>query len=186
MGYVRESTDTTYRGRTRLSGNYGKVWVDNSLIFELSGFEAKISFDREDIIIGNSKDSKVVGMSGEGTITIKKVFNRGFKQYLSNQKSGRDVRFKIVAALADPDALQESEERVEIDNCWLTELNLLSFNKGEVLEVQVPFNFTPEDVNYVNTVEISNSTTTITESAFGTTSTTTTTTATSSVSGGNG
>ena len=191
MAYVRESTDTTYRGRRRLSGNYGRVYVDNSLIFELSAFEAKITFDREDIIIGNSKDSKITGLSGEGSITIKKVFNRGFKQYLSNQKSGHDVRFKIVAALADPDALNEGEERVEIDNCWLTELDLLSFNKGEVLEVEIPFNFSPEDVNYLNTVEISNSTTTTTtESAFGTTSTststTTTTTGASTISGGNG
>ena len=189
MAYTRESTDITYRGRRRWSGNFGRVYVDNSLIFELSGFECRVTFEREDIWIGNSKDSKIVGLSGEGKITIKKVFNRGFKQYLSNQKSGKDVRFKIIGVLSDPDMLNEAEERIEVDNCWLTELDVMTFNKGEVVETEVPFGFTVEDLSYVNTVEISNSTTTTTtESAFGSTSTSTTTTTTgaSTISGGNG
>lgn len=154
--FAREATDITYRGRRRWSGNFGRVWIDNSLIFEIVSFEANLTPDREDVIIGQSKDSKIVSLTGEGTIVIKKVFNRGFNSYVENLKAGHDVRCKIIAALNDPDMLNSGEERIEIENVWFNEVDLLHFAKGEVVETEIPFGFTPEDVKYSNTVELSN------------------------------
>lgn len=166
MAYTRESTDVTYRGRRRWSGNFGRVWVDNSLLFEIVSFEAKVTPDREDVIIGQSKDSKIVSLTGEGTITIKKVFNRGFSEYLENLKSGQDVRVKIVAALNDPDMLNSGEERIEIDNVWFNELDIMHFTKGEVVETEIPFGFTPEDLKYIYVVSKTDTTnTTLTNAA---------------------
>lgn len=152
MAYTRETTDVTYRGRRRWSGNFGRCWIDNSLLFEIVSFEAKVTPDREDVIIGQSKDSKIVSLTGEGTITIKKVFNRGFKDYLENLNSGHDVRCKIVAALNDPDMVDSGEERIEIDNVWFNELDVMHFTKGEVVETEIPFGFTPEDLKYISVV----------------------------------
>ena len=154
MSYTRESTDTLYRGRNRWSGNFGKVWVDGSLMFEIKSFEAKITLDREDVIIGQSKDSKVTSLTGEGTITILKVFNRGFSQFLENIKKGYDVRVTIVAALNDADMLNSGEERIKISNVWFNDIDMMHFTKGEVVETEMNFGFTPEDAQYLSTVEV--------------------------------
>lgn len=150
----RDEEDITYRGNRRWSGNYGRVWVNNVLIFEIQSFECTVTLDREDVIIGNSKDSKVVSMTGEGTIVIKKIFNRGFSEYMENQKAGHDVRFSIVAALSDPDMLKAQRERISIDNVWFNEVDIMHFAKGEVVETEIPFGFTPEDLGYLETVEL--------------------------------
>lgn len=152
MAYTRDSEDVTYRGRRRWSGNFGRVWVDDSLLFEIVSFELKVTPDREDVIIGQSKDSKIVSLTGEGTITIKKVYNRGFQEYLNNLKAGNDVRCKLVASLKDPDMLNSSEERIEVENVWFNELDVMHFTKGEVVETEIPFGFTPEDLKYINVV----------------------------------
>ena len=57
----RAAEDVTYRGRRRWSGNHGMVWLNSSKVFEHKSFEAKVVFNREDIPIGNSVDSKVTG-----------------------------------------------------------------------------------------------------------------------------
>lgn len=150
---AREQTDVTYRGRRRWNGNHGKVWWDGELLFEISKFEAKVTAEREDVLIGNSVDSKITGLKGEGTITIKSVINRNINRYLEEWKSGRDPRAQLVGLLADPDAVDGGAERCSIDNVWFTELMLMSFEKGKVVEKEFPFGFTPEDASFLETIE---------------------------------
>ena len=151
--FWRDSTDVTYRGNRRWSGNYGRVWIDGSMLFELNAFEIKVIADREDVTIGNSKDSKIVSLTGEGTITIKKVFNRGFKTMLDSWKKGKDKRMSLVGKLKDPDMLHEGEERIEVTNLWFNELDIMHFTKGEVVETEIPFGFTPEDLKFTKIVK---------------------------------
>ncbi len=151
---ARDSQNIAYRGNRRWSGNHGKVWLDGDLVFEIQAFELKVTADRDDVIIGNSKDSKIVSLTGEGTITIKNVFDRGFNNYLEELKAGHDPRFTIIASLEDPDAIGGQGTRLVADNCWLNELNLLHFTKGELVETEIPFGVTPEDITYLNTVEL--------------------------------
>ena len=79
---MRDAEDVIYRGRRRWNGNHGKVWWDGLLLFEISKFEAKVTAQREDVIIGNSVDSKITGLKGEGSFTIKSVINRNINTYL--------------------------------------------------------------------------------------------------------
>ena len=137
--FARDAQDVTYRGRRRLSGNWGRVYVNNVLIFELSAFECKITADRDDVIIGQSKDSKITSLTGEGSITIKQVFTRNIDELVNNWKNGYDERFVIVAYVKDPDAVQKQEERIKIENVWINELDIMSFTKGEVIEKEFSF-----------------------------------------------
>lgn len=150
----RDDEDVTYRGRRRWSGNYGMIWLNNSKVFEHKSFEAKVVFEREDVWIGHSKDSKVTGLSGEGEIVIVNVFNRGFSEYLEEQKKGHDPRFTIVAKHSDPDMLNAGKERIKISNVTFDELVLMQFEKGSVRETTIPFKFTPEDASYLEIVDI--------------------------------
>lgn len=154
--FARDYQDTVFRGRRRLSGNWGRLYIGGVMIFEISAFEAKITADRDDVIIGQSKDSKIVSLSGEGSFTIKQVFSRGFDKLLKNWQDGYDERFIFVGEIKDPDTVQHQRERVRFENVWVNEIDVMKFTKGEVVEKEIPFGFTPEDVYYENGIYIPN------------------------------
>ena len=175
--YARLPLETTYRGRNRLAGNYGRVYViddgestdsDTSgadLIFEIKGFSATITAEREDVWIGTSKDSKVVGYSGEGEITIIQVFDRGYSTWADNARKGHDSRFTLIASLDDPDQKAHGEERVRIGNVWINELEIMKWEKGSIVEKTIPFGFTPYDLEYISSLDRGVSTTTAEQGA---------------------
>ena len=144
---------TQYRGNRRWNGNWGMVWIDNDPVFEHKSFEAKVTADREDIISGNSKDSKVTSLTGEGSMTIHKVFNRGLSTLLEEWKKGHDPRCKITATHADPDMIDAQQEEISIDNVWFDVIEMMKFEKGTVTETEITFHFTPEDASWTNKVE---------------------------------
>lgn len=142
---ARSPFDVQYRGRRRWNGSHGKVWWDNELLFEIEKFEVNVDPQREDVLIGNSVDSKIVSLKGTGTITIKSVINRNLNKFLEEWKAGHDPRTTLVGLLEDPDMIDAQKERVSIDNVWFNKLDLMSFEKGKVVEKEYPFGFTPED-----------------------------------------
>lgn len=148
----RVAQDVTYRGRRRWNGSHGQVWWDGELLFEVSKFEATVTADREDVYIGNSKDSKIVSLTGEGSFTIRSVINRNINKYLEEWKAGRDPRATLSGLIDDPDAVDGAKERCTIDNVWFNELTLMTFEKGQIVEKEFPFGFTPEDANFVETI----------------------------------
>lgn len=150
---ARDQEDIIYRGRRRWNGNHGRVWWDGLLLFEISKFECKVTADREDVIIGNSKDSKITSLTGEGSFTIKSVINRNINQYLEEWKAGHDPRATIFGLLEDPDMVDGQKERCQLDNVWFKELTLMQFEKGQVVEKEFPFGFTPEDAVFIETVD---------------------------------
>lgn len=150
---ARSPFDVQYRGRRRWNGSHGKVWWDNELLFEIEKFEVTVEPQREDVLIGNSVDSKVVALKGSGSITIKSVINRNLNKFLEDWKAGHDPRTTLVGLLEDPDMIDAQKERVSLDNVWFNKLDLMSFEKGKVVEKEYPFGFTPEDARFIETVE---------------------------------
>ena len=149
----RAAEDVTYRGRRRWNGSHGKVWWDNELLFEISKFNGKVTANREDVLIGNSVDSKITSLKGDGAFTVKSVINRNVSKFLEAWKSGQDPRTTLVGLIEDPDAVDGQKERVSIDNVWFNELTLMEFEKGKVVEKEFPFGFTPEDASFLETIE---------------------------------
>lgn len=165
--YRRDPQEITYRGRRRISGNYGRVYLlgdddsgvsatinDDMLVFEITAFSAKVTAEREDVWIGISKDSKAVGYSGEGEITIHQVYDRGYKYMMDKWQTGHDPRFVIVGVLSDPDTVQNGEERVKFVNCWINELEIMNWEKGSIVQKTLPFGFTPSDIVYEDIISL--------------------------------
>lgn len=150
---ARSPFDVQYRGRRRWNGSHGKVWWDNELLFEIEKFEVTVEPQREDVLIDNSVDSKIVSLKGSGSITIKSVINRNLNQFLEDWKAGHDPRTTLVGLLEDPDMIDAQKERVSLDNVWFDKLDLMNFEKGKVVEKEYPFGFTPEDARFIETVE---------------------------------
>lgn len=140
------------RGNQTISGAYGTLWLNNEKVMELKSVEAKVTAERTDVQLGLSIDSKIIGLKGEGTITVNKVYTRG-KKLLENWLKGKDTRSRIVTSIQDPDAVGKGEERVSIDNVWFNAIDLAKFTRGEVVEEELPFGFTPEDVKYENAIK---------------------------------
>lgn len=76
-------------GSSQISGTWGKLWWDGTLIAEVLSFEAKVTANREEIQFGMSKDSKITSLSGEGTVKLGKVYSRGKKKIIGSLEKWR-------------------------------------------------------------------------------------------------
>lgn len=133
------------KGNKTLTGTWGEVWVDGEKIWEFSKIEVKVTANREDVQLDIDVDSKITGLKGEFTLGLKKVYSR-YATVFENWKKGIDIRSQIITKLADPDAVGGQQERYSIDNCWFSELPLVTMEKGAIIEEEVSGGFTPTDM----------------------------------------
>ncbi len=133
------------KGNKTLTGSWGEVWVNGEKIWELSKIEQKITANREDVQLGLDVDSKMTGMKGEFTLTVKKVYTR-FWDIVEDMKKGLDTRVQIISKLADPDAVNAQEERYSTDNCWFNDLPIVNYEMGALIEQEFTGGFTPSDM----------------------------------------
>lgn len=125
-----------------MNGKWGMVYIDGEPVYETDSYEAKVSIEREDVdFIGQMiKDSKMVGLTGEWSMTIKKVYSRGAALLATKIKEGKDVRVQIISKLDDPDAY--GSERLVIDNAWFNELTLQKFENSKMVDEEYSGGFT--------------------------------------------
>ena len=137
-------------GKRVINGKFGKVWWDGELLAEIQGFESKMTVNREEVPFTGemAPDSKITGVSMEGTMKLKKVYSRGQRKLVEAYLRGEDPRSTIVAGLDDPDAY--GAERVCLGNVWFNEVTLMAFEDGTLGEEEIPFGFT--DVKYLDLI----------------------------------
>lgn len=127
-----------------MSGTWGQVWVASELWAEVSAFQAKFTYTKEDQQMAGQMavDTKIVNAKGTGSITIKKVFSRTANH--SNQVlKGIDERLTIIGKLGDPDAY--GAERVAFYNVSLDEEAIMDWKAGGTTEITIPFTFTERE-----------------------------------------
>lgn len=127
-----------------MSGTWGQVWVGGELWAEASGFQAKLSYTKEDIhMCGQmSVDSKITAVKGTGSITIFKVYTRTGGNS-DEVLEGNDVRTTIIGKLADPSAY--GAERVCLKNVSFDEDVLMDWSAGRTGSLTLPFTFTARE-----------------------------------------
>lgn len=139
------------RGNKVLTGTWAEVWINGNKVFEVSKIEAKVTANREDIQLDMDIDSKITGLKGEGSMSIKKVYSR-YNEIFEAWTRGEDIRSQIITKLADPDAVGKQIERYSIDNVWYNELPLVNYEKGSIIEEEVAFGFTPSDMQSLDKI----------------------------------
>ena len=132
-----------------MNGTFGKVWINGQKFANIKSFEAKLTFDYEEVDIAEDtgKHQKYMGYQGEGTMTFHKVDSSVLRLVQEDIKAGKMPDIMIVGALADPAAI--GAERIQLDEVTLDELTLLKFELKTVGEEEVPFKFasyTPLDL----------------------------------------
>lgn len=127
--------------KNTISGTHGYLYWDSECIYEVSKWEIKLKTNRETIGFAGEMwdDSKLMGISGTWSMTIKKVFSRA-AALAEDIAAANDPRVTFVSALDDPDAL--GEERVQISNAWFDELTIMSFEHGKTIDDELSGGYT--------------------------------------------
>ena len=133
------------------NGTWGQVWLDNELVSECFGLQAKASMTKEDVnFCGQmASDKKVTGIAYTGSLKLHKVNSRMVIAIGDKVKKGEDPRFLIISKLADPDAA--GAERVEIRNVSFDDVTLADWEAAKKGSVEAPFTFT--DYEFTEKVE---------------------------------
>lgn len=135
----------------QINGTHGSVWLEGEKLADVESFEAKISINYEDVNMAEDLGThkKMTGWSGEGTLTLKKVYSTGITLLAKNLKEGKMPTMNIVGKLADPDAF--GSERVSVEEVTFTEFLLMKFAQKELQTEELPFAFA--DFNPIDTIE---------------------------------
>ncbi|WP_274363713.1 phage tail tube protein [Paenibacillus thermotolerans] len=138
------------KGNEIINGTYGRVWVNGELWAEVDAFEAKVTVNYEDVHFANEGGThkKAIGWTGEGTMTIKKIYSRVQRSMAAAVRSGIYPRVEIVGKVADPDT--RGTERVALHDVTINEFNLLKFEKRTLGSEEIPFAFS--DYEMIDTI----------------------------------
>lgn len=133
-----------------IAGTWGQVWLNGELLSECYGGQAKVSADKEKVVMcGRLIDGhKVLGHSGTGSLRFHKVNSRMGELLAKAMKDGSDPRFTVILKLADPDAY--GAERIALYNVSFDDLTLFDFEAKSLGKVESPFTF--EDFEYLDLI----------------------------------
>lgn len=135
-----------------LSGSWAEIWVDGVLWAECNAITAKITQSRTDVQMGIDVNSKLVGVKGEGTLTVHHVYTIDTELF-ENTLKGKDKLVQIIAKVADPDAIDGQVERWAFNNAVFTDIPLISLNAGEPAKREYTFQFPPTKAKNLDKVE---------------------------------
>lgn len=133
------------RGNEVISGTEGSIWVNGVEWAELTAFEAKVTGQFEDVQFCNDYKTykRFVGQSGEGTITLNKVFSRGAQLMAGAFKNGRMPQVKIITKIFNPQT--GKAERAEVKDVVFSEFHLARIENRGVTQEELPFTFSDYD-----------------------------------------
>jgi hypothetical protein len=134
------------KSNRQINGTYGAVWVNGEKWMDVESFEAKVTISYEDVNMAEdpATHKKMMGWSGDGTMSVKKVYSRGASLMSNAVKTGQMPDVSIVGKLADPDAF--GAERVSISEVTFNEFMLLKFEQKTLGTEDLPFNFADYDL----------------------------------------
>lgn len=132
--------------RRIINGTYGRVWVNGELWAEVEAFEAKVAISYTDVNFpgDGATYQKATGWSGEGSMTIKKIYSRVQRAMAEGVRRGQYPRFELVGKLEDPDSF--GSERVAIHDVTIKEFLLMKFENKALGSEQIPFAYSDYDM----------------------------------------
>ena len=129
-----------------INGTFGSVWINGERWFDVEALELKVTLEYEDVNLAEdlATHKKLIGWSGEGSMTVKKVYSRGANLLGQSIKKGIVPEINIVSKLADPDAY--GTERVSVSEVTFNEFLLTKFEQKTLGTEELPFNFADFDL----------------------------------------
>ena len=132
--------------RKVINGTHGSLWINDQEISEVKSFQVKAEFQKEEVKIAGqmATDTKYMGYSVKGSLSLHKVNSRMIRFISDSIKAGKEPRFTLIGKLADPDA--DGVERIAVKNVSFDDLTLMDWTVGEISSSEHPFTATDWDV----------------------------------------
>lgn len=130
-----------------INGLYGYVYDHNGRqMQETKSFEANVEYDKEEVQQAGRlmKGHKVMAASGTGSIGAHKLDSRLARMAADDPHA----KYNFSAKLADPTA--RGEEYIMFIGVSFDSAQLMSFELGELLEVEMDFTF--DDFEYLKSI----------------------------------
>lgn len=131
----------SYDASRTINGTFGELSIDDYDLAEVTGLEAKVSFDKQEVTQAGKmgKGYKITGYDGKGTVKFNHVTSY-FQTKLSDQiKAGKTPTCTIISKLADPDSF--GCERVKLTGVVFDEMTLANWEAKKIDEESVGFTF---------------------------------------------
>ena len=132
--------------RKVINGTHGSLWINDQEISEVKSFQVKAEFQKEEVKIAGqmATDTKYMGYSIKGSLSLHKVNSRMIKFISDSIKAGKEPRFTLIGKLADPDA--DGAERIVVKNVSFDDLTLMDWEVGAIGQSEHPFTATAWEV----------------------------------------
>ena len=132
--------------RKVINGTHGSLWINDQEVSEVKSFQVKAEFQKEEVKIAGqmATDTKYMGYSIKGSLSLHKVNSRMIKFISDSIKAGKEPRFTLIGKLADPDA--DGVERIAVKNVSFDDLTLMDWEVGSIGQSEHPFTATDWDV----------------------------------------
>ena len=132
--------------RKVINGTHGSLWINDQEVSEVKSFQVKAEFQKEEVKIAGqmATDTKYMGYSIKGSLSLHKVNSRMIKFISDSIKAGKEPRFTLMGKLADPDA--DGVERIAVKNVSFDDLTLMDWEVGAIGQSEHPFTATDWDV----------------------------------------
>lgn len=124
-----------------INGTYGEAWVDGDYMSDVTGVEAVIEIDYEDVNVPRklSTGKKMIGWEGSGSLTFNKTTSRFIKLLGDNLREGKQTTVDIITKVDDPDAI--GAERIALKNVVFEDITLANWEAKAIGEDEAPFFF---------------------------------------------
>ena len=134
-----------FNAKNAINGTWGSLWINDREIGEVKSFQVKAEFQKEEVKIAGqmATDTKYMGYSVKGSLSLHKVNSRMIRFISDSIKAGKEPRFTLIGKLADPDA--DGVERIALNNVSFDDLTLFDFEVGALGQTECPFTFTDYD-----------------------------------------
>lgn len=130
-----------FDARRVINGTFGEMWLDDEYMSEVTGLEAKVALEQQDVQqCGNFfKGTKIIGASGSGTVKALKATSKFTKVVSDCLKNKQFPAMTIISNLEDPDAF--GAERVKLTGVVFDEISLANWEAAKTGEQSIPFKF---------------------------------------------
>ena len=132
--------------RKVINGTHGSLWINDQEVSEVKSFQVKAEFQKEEVKIAGqmATDTKYMGYSVKGSLSLHKVNSRMIRFISNSIKAGKEPRFTLIGKLADPDA--DGVERIAVKNVSFDDLTLMDWEVGAIGQSEHPFTATAWEV----------------------------------------
>lgn len=129
------------RAKQVVNGSFGEAWVGSDYMAGVTGVEATIDIDYEDINQPRklSTGKKMIGWSGSGSLNFNKVSSRFIRLLGDDLRAGRQTEVDVITKLDDPDSI--GAERIVLKNVTFENLTLANWEAKTAGEDEAPFFF---------------------------------------------